>query len=124
MWRANLYKLIFDSREAVTVPDITHDLRELPASLKFGSFEVGWFATPGHTAGSVCFTVDQALFTGDTLMPNGPGRTDLPGGNPEDLQDSLERLKALPADLHLYAGHGPAARLGDALPYCERLQSA
>lgn len=117
--RANLYKLIFDSREAVTVPNITHDLRDQPTCLEFGSFAVEWFPTPGHTPGSVCFRVGRALFTGDTLMPSGPGRTDLPGGNPEDLQASLAQLNLLPSNLELYAGHGPVSRLADALTFCE-----
>ena len=46
-------------------------------------------ATPGHTHGSVCFRCENALFTGDTLFAGSCGRTDLPGGDPRKMMESL-----------------------------------
>lgn len=66
-------------------------------------------ATPGHTPGSVClyFADGKAVFTGDTLFAGSVGRTDLEGGNPRRLTESLRKLAALPGDTRVYCGHGP-----------------
>lgn len=113
--RANLYKLIFDSRESVKVPEVTHDLRSLLPILNIGSFRIRWMATPGHTPGSTCFQIGHHLFTGDTLMGNGAGRTDLPGGNPTEIDASLRMLAALPPDTEMHAGHGRPTTLAAGL---------
>ena len=113
--RANLYKLIFDSRESVKVPDVTHDLRGLPPVLKIGSFSIRWIATPGHTPGSTCFHIDRHLFTGDTLLRKGAGRTDLPGGNPAEIDASLRTLASLPPDTEIHPGHGGPTTLAAGL---------
>ncbi len=68
-------------------------------------------ATPGHTAGSMCFRCGNALFTGDTLFAGSCGRTDLPGGDGKWLKWSLERLAELKEDFTVYPGHGPATTL-------------
>ena len=62
--------------------------------------------TPGHTPGSVCLMVENALFTGDTLFANSCGRTDLPGGSSERLRRSLLRLAHLEGHYYIYPGHG------------------
>ncbi|MCQ2457264.1 MAG: MBL fold metallo-hydrolase [Clostridia bacterium] len=62
--------------------------------------------TPGHTPGSICLIADGAIFTGDTLFEFGYGRTDLPGGNPDDMSRSLEKLMPLTRGLEIYPGHG------------------
>jgi glyoxylase-like metal-dependent hydrolase (beta-lactamase superfamily II) len=67
--------------------------------------------TAGHTWGSVCYACENALFTGDTLFCRGVGRTDLPGGNFDALQASLERLGELKTDYTVYPGHGPSTTL-------------
>jgi len=65
--------------------------------------------TPGHTPGSVCFFDEEkrVLFSGDTLFADGFGRTDLNGGNPEKMAESLELVESLNWKT-LYPGHGPA----------------
>ena len=68
--------------------------------------------TPGHTPGSVTLNVADVLFTGDTLFAQGVGRTDLPGGNLEQLLDSIQRLFAFPDSYVIYPGHGPASTIG------------
>ena len=67
------------------------------------SFQV--LHTPGHTPGSVCYRVNDCLFTGDTLFHNGWGRTDLPGGDEHQIHVSLRRLIPLMKTLSIYPGH-------------------
>ena len=63
-------------------------------------------ATPGHTRDSMCFSAGDALFTGDTLLIGGTGRTDLPTGDPEQLYDSLfGRLLKFDPATRVFPGH-------------------
>ncbi len=71
--------------------------------------------TPGHTQGSVClhFAPLKMLIAGDTLFAGSIGRTDLPGGNPHQILDSIHsRLLALPDETAVLPGHGPATTIG------------
>ena len=62
-------------------------------------------ATPGHTPCSVVIRVEDALFTGDTLFRGSCGRTDLDGGNMDDMLQSLKKICALEGDYEVYPGH-------------------
>ena len=68
-------------------------------------------STPGHTAGSMCFVCEDAMFSGDTLFCGSCGRTDLPGGNWMQMKQSLQRLSDLPGDYFVHPGHGPGTIL-------------
>jgi hydroxyacylglutathione hydrolase len=70
-----------------------------------GSVEIRLVHTPGHTPGSQCFHVDGRLVSGDTLFLDGCGRTDLPGSNPEEMYDSLQKLATMPTETIVYPGH-------------------
>ncbi|MCH7521824.1 MAG: MBL fold metallo-hydrolase [Candidatus Marinimicrobia bacterium] len=101
------------------VPEVDHWLKSeltqlsgLLPSANLGDLAVTIHATPGHTAGGVCYQIDQALFVGDTLFHDSVGRTDLPGGDWPTLEQSLRYLMTLPDDLVVYPGHGPATTLG------------
>lgn len=109
--RANLYRMLFESPDAVRIPSISQDISALPSPFVIGPFTLNWIATPGHTDGSVCFALGGMLFSGDTLMHGAIGRTDLPGGNRERLLASVRSLMRLPPDTVVYAGHGPATTL-------------
>ena len=62
--------------------------------------------TPGHTSDSFCFLMDNYLFSGDTLLINGTGRTDFQNGNSEDAYNSIfNRLLKLPEETLLYPAH-------------------
>ena len=61
--------------------------------------------TPGHTPGSVCFRIEDHLFTGDTLFEYSWGRTDLPGGDEHALFASLRKLEPLSGTLPIHPGH-------------------
>jgi glyoxylase-like metal-dependent hydrolase (beta-lactamase superfamily II) len=103
---ANLYSTLFDGEQKITVPSIDHFLDDCNQPLIFKDIEVTVIETPGHTKGSVCFQIDNYLFTGDTIFEKEIGRVDLPGGDKEDLKNSLKKLSKLPASLRLYPGHG------------------
>jgi len=64
--------------------------------------------TPGHSQGSICLynEAQRLLISGDTLFYMGWGRTDLSGGNEEEIMQSLKRLSQLPSDVKVYPGHG------------------
>ncbi len=71
--------------------------------------------TPGHTPGGVCYYCSEqnVVFVGDTLFAGSIGRTDFPGGNAEQLLDSIRRkLATLPEDTVVYSGHGPQTTIG------------
>lgn len=67
--------------------------------------------TPGHTPGSVCLVCGDVMFSGDTLFCGGFGRTDLPGGNAQQILASLKNLAALPGNYRVYPGHGSSTEL-------------
>ena len=72
--------------------------------------------TPGHTEGSSClyFPAEKKLIAGDTLFAGSIGRTDLPGGSMEKIIASLHgQLMALPDDVVVTPGHGPATTIGE-----------
>lgn len=69
---------------------------------------------PGHTPGSAAFWDKNKgiLFSGDTLFENSWGRTDLPGGNEEQIMASLRRLFTMDQNIIVYPGHGEATTIG------------
>jgi glyoxylase-like metal-dependent hydrolase (beta-lactamase superfamily II) len=86
--------------------------------VRAGDVEVTLVHTPGHTPGSQCFLVDGRLVAGDTLFLDGCGRTDLPGGDADELFYSLtRRLAAVGDETVLYPGHmyspEPSATMGE-----------
>jgi glyoxylase-like metal-dependent hydrolase (beta-lactamase superfamily II) len=86
--------------------------------LQVGEIPIELIHTPGHTPGSQCFLVDNRLVAGDTLFLEGCGRTDLPGGDPSQLYESLtQKLAKVPDDAILFPGHlysaEPSASMGE-----------
>lgn len=89
------------------------------ATIAVGELRLRTIATPGHTPGSTCFALEGApvLFSGDTLFPGGPGRTDLEGGDFDAVIDSIDRrLFPLPADTLVLPGHGDDTTIGAERP--------
>jgi len=109
--RANLYRMVFEARDPITVPEITCNIADLPEQFDVGPLKMSWIATPGHTEGSVCLRMENFLFAGDTLMRNALGRTDLPGGNRDQLLASVKKLMSLPEETIVFAGHGPSTTI-------------
>jgi hydroxyacylglutathione hydrolase len=69
--------------------------------------------TPGHSKGAYTFAIEPHLFVGDLLFHGSVGRTDLPGGDMDELLESVARLvRRFPADSQVHCGHGPDTSLG------------
>ena len=99
----------------LNVPVVMHRQSPAPfASLRLddgdllmvGNLRLKAIHTAGHTRDSMCLGVEDKLFTGDTLLIGGTGRTDLPTGDPEALYDSLfHRILKLDPALNVYPAH-------------------
>ena len=77
--------------------------------IKIGDSQINVLHTPGHTPGSACYHVGNDLIAGDTLFVFGCGRCDLAGGNPEEMFQTLKKMKTnLPAATVLHPGHNYA----------------
>ncbi|MEX1294555.1 MAG: MBL fold metallo-hydrolase [Candidatus Limnocylindrales bacterium] len=89
------------------------DLQE-GSRIRFGEIDLSVLHTPGHTEGSVCLLSqeERVLLSGDTLFAGAWGRTDLPGGDPEAMVESLSRLATLEDGLTVLPGHGPQTTIG------------
>lgn len=103
---ANLYVKVFDGAGPIKIPSVDHYLDKINISDHFKDFSVNVLFTPGHTPGSVCFYMENRLFTGDTILREKTGRIDLPGGNSENLRKSLAEISKLPPATIIYPGHG------------------
>ena len=103
--RANLYRVAFGGKADVRIPDGYLDLNNYK-KMDLDGFDIEVLHTPGHTPGGVSFLIAGHLFSGDTLLENGPGRVDLPGGNPSDLESSIALLYQYPENTKVHAGHG------------------
>jgi len=74
--------------------------------IKIDQIEIKAMYTPGHTSDSYSFLMNKYLFSGDTLLINGTGRTDFQNGSAEDAYDSLfNKLLKLPKDTLVYPAH-------------------
>ena len=74
--------------------------------IKLDTLEIRALYTPGHTSDSYSFLMNNFLFSGDTLLINGTGRTDFQNGNAEDAYNSIfYKLLKLPDETILYPGH-------------------
>ncbi|MHC4839835.1 MAG: MBL fold metallo-hydrolase [Planctomycetota bacterium] len=93
--------------------------------LSFGDLDVKVVHVDGHTEGGVCYIVkDSHCFSGDMLFAGSVGRTDLPGGNPQKMRESLKRMMHLDGEMKVYSGHGPVTSIGQEVatnPYLQDL---
>jgi glyoxylase-like metal-dependent hydrolase (beta-lactamase superfamily II)/rhodanese-related sulfurtransferase len=104
---------------------VTHGLSPTPHAtlrledgelLHLGNLKIRALHTPGHTRDSMCLIVEDCVFTGDTLLISGTGRTDLPTGSPEALYDSLfNRLLTLDPSLTVFPAHDYKGRSSSTL---------
>lgn len=95
-----------------SLPAISADiLLDNNSTVMLGNTEIKYISTPGHTAGSGCFIIDDSIFTGDTLMRLSMGRTDFPTSSIKDMISSLNKLKGLDSSYRIYPGHDSASTL-------------
>jgi glyoxylase-like metal-dependent hydrolase (beta-lactamase superfamily II) len=109
--------------EAVTP---TRDLVE-GEQIRIGDLVFDVLHTPGHTEGSVCLYEERLglLLSGDVLFAGSYGRTDLPGGNDEQMVASLARLaRKIPAAVRVLPGHGAETTIERELPWLQRIAAA
>lgn len=99
------------------LPDVDLEDGEI---IKIGESTLEVISTPGHAIGSISLyaEIEGWVFTGDALFCRSIGRTDLPGGNYEQLRTSIiERLFHLPDDTEVYSGHGESTTIFDERRY-------
>ena len=95
------------------LPDVDLEDGEI---IKIGESTLEVISTPGHAIGSISLyaEIEGWVFTGDALFCRSIGRTDLPGGNYEQLRTNIiERLFHLPDDTEVYSGHGESTTIFD-----------
>lgn len=84
--------------------------------VSFGGVKLEAIYVPGHSAGSIAYysKEESCVFTGDALFAGGIGRTDLPGGNYDQLIENIKtRLLTLPPETVIYPGHGDSSTIGN-----------
>jgi glyoxylase-like metal-dependent hydrolase (beta-lactamase superfamily II) len=92
--------------------------------VRIGDLVVDVLHTPGHTEGSVCLYEERLglLLAGDVLFAGSYGRTDLPGGNDEQMAASLARLaREIPGPVRVLPGHGAETTIERELPWLRRI---
>ena len=89
----------------------THTYDEGDTVSPIAGLELTVLHTPGHTPGSVCLLMGKEMFSGDTLFACSFGRTDLPGGDPRKMMESLRRLASLQGNFFIHPGHGGSTTL-------------
>ncbi|MDH5482459.1 MAG: hydroxyacylglutathione hydrolase family protein [Candidatus Bathyarchaeota archaeon] len=103
-----------DLRSSFSAKIVAHELARINKDIsvndgdiiELGKIAVRVIHTPGHTSDGICLLVDGKLLTGDTLFVGECGRTDLSGGNSEDMYNSLfKKLMKLDDDVEVYPGH-------------------
>ena len=98
--------------DCVLIPRID-DFLEDGQIIKFGNSELKVILTPGHTQGCVCYSIDDKLFSGDTLFKGSCGRCDLPGGDFKQIEKSIKNiLFKMDDNVTVYPGHGEATTIG------------
>lgn len=88
------------------------------SELKFGNHKIKIFHTKGHTKGSLSYLIDDTLFSGDTLFYEAVGRCDLPGGDFDELTESIvNKLYKLKPTTPVWPGHGRETTIEHELEY-------
>jgi glyoxylase-like metal-dependent hydrolase (beta-lactamase superfamily II) len=92
-------------------------------AVEIGSLTFQVLHTPGHAPGEITLYTagNSAMFGGDTLFPNGYGRTDITGASEEETLVTLRRLLDLPDDVTVYPGHGLPTTIGTERRWMERM---
>ena len=108
--------------DAAMLPSYDQILEDRSA-LDIGRLRVRTIATPGHTPGSMCFSVDGTplLFSGDTLFPGGPGNTSFEHSDFSTIIDSIENrlFTAFGPDTLVLPGHGAGTTIGTESPHLD-----
>lgn len=121
----NYFKQKFGTKVYMHADDIEFIDNPLKIGRKFDKFEVDCIidgdceielcgqnvrvvSTPGHSKGGVCYIADDVIFCGDTIFRGSYGRTDLRGGDINELAESINKILSLEGNYILLSGHGQA----------------
>lgn len=100
-------KILIHTNEKESLKIEADEFLEEGDEIKIGEESLKVILTPGHTKGSISLLGEDSILTGDTLFKDGYGRTDLPGGSPEEMEKSLKKLSGLmKPGMKIYPGHG------------------
>ncbi len=95
--------------EAVHIDEFIDETKEID----FCGKKIKIIATPGHSKGSLCYLIEDNLFSGDTLFYEEIGRCDLPTGNFKEIEHSIkEKLFKLDDKIKVFTGHGDNTSIG------------
>lgn len=117
---ANFYLKMVKGPGLIEVPEIDIWINDAEI-LDFSFVQFRVIHSPGHTEGSVCFSFGNNLITGDLLMKNKVGRTDLPGGNSKKILGSVKTITASFPDVIILPGHEENTTMKTELEYNTRL---
>ncbi len=108
--------LMFGNKMPFSQKDLNLIFVEDQAEIKIAHFTFLAIHTPGHTQGSMCYLIQNALLSGDTLFAGSVGRTDFPTGNSDFLYKSLKKItKMISNGTIIYPGHGDITTLKEEL---------
>jgi hypothetical protein len=102
----NCYILICPRTKESAIIDLAADAKRILRETRGTEVTLKGLPMPGHFPGGVCFLTGKILFSGDTIFPNGPGNTAIPGANEQLILSSIHsRIFLLPYDTIIYPGH-------------------
>lgn len=94
---------------------VTSKILPVTEWMDIGVFHIRMIPSPGHTHGSVCYMIENCIFSGDTLFAGSVGRTDLMDSSSEEMITSLKTIAVLPKDYTVLPGHGSATTIAEEL---------
>ena len=102
----------FDHIGALSYFEEKYNLKHNENNTSFFNYEV--IKTPGHSKDSITFyfPIEKVMFTGDFLFQGTIGRMDLPGGNTQEMKESLKKISTYEDSITIYPGHGLSSILG------------
>lgn len=102
------------------LPPKTTTIESLNNTIVWENIGICFYATPGHSSGSMCFTVSDILFSGDTLLEKIKTYTTAPNSSITELRNSFETIKkGFSEQCLVYPGHGEPFTLGSAMPFID-----
>lgn len=101
----------FNLSTAILGQAVTFDLLCANEEIDLSQYGIEIIHTPGHSPGSVCYRVEDVLFSGDTLFCQGIGNTSFPGGDALTEMNSVRQLLEINDNLTVYPGHGPSTTI-------------
>jgi hydroxyacylglutathione hydrolase len=104
--QARLFSKFIGAQEVFIPPTPNRIISGFNGTLQIAGLKIDWFHAPGHTPGSVCFTIGKNIFTGDLLLPKNHFSNKLPGASKEQLKLSIKMLENIDKNMTAFPGHG------------------